>query len=182
MTFGPGRASSQSSRVTEQAGRIGALSGRPTFLRANAYAELRELAELLGAPVSTSLEGKSCFDETHPLAIGSGGAAIPGQLRHFLHNADLIFGIGCSFSETAFGVSMPSHVPIIHSTLDPVDFNKGVRCEMVPAVDQSLIHPRREARTTAWVLSRAPSFWNRVFSRPLMVFSDRSSDQAICLF
>ena len=105
---------------------------------ANAYAELRELAELLGAPVSTSLEGKSCFDETHPLAIGSGGAAIPGQLRHFLNNADLIFGIGCSFSETAFGVSMPGHVPIIHSTLDPADFNKGVRCEMALAGDAQL--------------------------------------------
>lgn len=105
---------------------------------ANAYDELLELAELLGAPVSTSLEGKSCFDETHPLALGSGGAAIPGQLRHFLNNADLIFGVGCSFSETAFGVSMPGHVPIIHSTLDPADFNKGVRCEMALAGDAQL--------------------------------------------
>ncbi len=94
-----------------------------------AYAELRALAELLAAPVSTSLEGKSAFDETHPLALGSGGAAIPGQLRHFLDNADLIFGIGCSFSETAFGVAMPGNVPIIHSTLDPADLNKGVICE-----------------------------------------------------
>ncbi len=106
---------------------------------ANAYDELRILAELLAAPVSTSLEGKSCFDETHPLALGSGGAAIPGQLRHFLNNADLIFGIGCSFSETAFGVSMPGHVPIIHSTLDPADFNKGVPCELALAGDAKLI-------------------------------------------
>ncbi len=105
---------------------------------ANAYDELLELAELLGAPVSTSLEGKSCFDETHPLALGSGGAAIPGQLRHFLNNADLIFGVGCSFSETAFGVSMSGNVPIIHSTLDPADFNKGVRCEMALAGDAQL--------------------------------------------
>ncbi|WP_374527101.1 thiamine pyrophosphate-requiring protein [Novosphingobium sp.] len=105
---------------------------------ANAYAELRELAELLAAPVSTSLEGKSTFDETHPLALGSGGAAIPGQLRHFLDNADLIFGIGCSFSETAFGVSMPGHVPVIHATLDPADFNKGVPCELALAGDAKL--------------------------------------------
>ena len=34
---------------------------------ANAYAELQELAELLGAPVSTSLPGKSTFNERHPL-------------------------------------------------------------------------------------------------------------------
>lgn len=95
---------------------------------ANAYAELRELAELLAAPVSTSLEGKSCFDETHELSLGSGGAAIPGQLRHFLDNADLIFGIGCSLSETSFGVRMPANKKLIHATLDPADLNKAVPC------------------------------------------------------
>lgn len=95
---------------------------------AEAYAELRTLAELLAAPVSTTLEGKSAFDETHPLSLGSGGAAIPGQLRHFLDRADLIFGIGCSFSQTAFGVSMPEGAAIVHATLDPADLNKGVPC------------------------------------------------------
>ncbi|WDF75040.1 thiamine pyrophosphate-requiring protein [Novosphingobium sp. KACC 22771] len=105
---------------------------------ANAYTELRELAELLAAPVSTSLEGKSAFDETHPLALGSGGAAIPGQLRHFLDSADLIFGIGCSFAQTAFGVAMPGHVPIIHATLDPADINKGVPCEAALIGDAQL--------------------------------------------
>lgn len=95
---------------------------------AEAYAELRTLAEMLAAPVSTTLEGKSAFDETHPLALGSGGAAIPGQLRHFLDRADLIFGIGCSFSQTAFGVSMPEGARIVHATLDPADLNKGVPC------------------------------------------------------
>lgn len=95
---------------------------------ANAYAELKELAELLAAPVSTSLEGKSCFDETHDLSLGSGGAAIPGQLRHFLDQADVILAIGCSLSETSFGVSMPAGKQLIHATLDPADFNKSVPC------------------------------------------------------
>ena len=48
---------------------------------AEAYAELKELAELLAIPVCTSLEGKSCFDETHPLALGSGGRAYPKAVR-----------------------------------------------------------------------------------------------------
>ena len=95
---------------------------------AEAYDELRQLAELLAAPVSTSLEGKSCFDETHRLALGSGGAAIPKTVRHFLDSADLILGIGCSFSQTAFGVAMPEGKAIIHATLDPADLNKGVTC------------------------------------------------------
>ncbi len=90
-----------------------------------AYAELRELAELLAIPVCTSLPGKSSFDETHPLALGSGGAAYPRTVPHFLSRADLIFGIGCSFSETAFGVAMPQGKTIIHATLDPLDLNKA---------------------------------------------------------
>ena len=91
----------------------------------DASAELKALAELLAAPVCTSLEGKSAFDETHPLALGSGGAAIPKTVRHFLNGSDLIFGIGCSFSYTGFGVAMPAGKTILHATLDPADLNKN---------------------------------------------------------
>ena len=44
--------------------------------------ELRALAEHLAIPVMTSLPGKSCFDETHPLALGSGGNGINGGRIH----------------------------------------------------------------------------------------------------
>jgi acetolactate synthase-1/2/3 large subunit len=93
---------------------------------AEAYDELKELAELLGSPVSTSLEGKSAFNERHALSIGSGGAAIPGQLRHFLDNADVILAVGASLTETNFGVRMPTGKTVIHATLDPMDVNKTV--------------------------------------------------------
>ena len=93
---------------------------------ARAWPALRTLAELLGAPVTTSLGGKSSFPENHPLALGSGGLAIPRPVRHFLDHADLILGIGCSFTETNFGVAMPKGTPIIHATLDPDHLNKDV--------------------------------------------------------
>jgi acetolactate synthase-1/2/3 large subunit len=105
---------------------------------AEAYDELKALAELLAAPVSTSLEGKSAFDETHPLALGSGGAAIPKPVRHFLDNADVILGIGCSFSDTAFGVKMPTGKTVIHATLDPADLNKNVVCAQALIGDAKL--------------------------------------------
>ena len=105
---------------------------------ADAYAELKELAELLAIPVCTSLEGKSTFDETHPLALGSGGAAIPKTVRHFLDNSDVIFGVGCSFTETSFGVAMPTGKTVVHSTLDPADFNKTVICQYALAGDAQL--------------------------------------------
>src|SRR3979411_321678 len=94
---------------------------------AEAYGELRELAEFLAIPVCTSLEGKSCFNETHPLALGSGGRAYPKAVRSFLDRSDLILGIGCSFTETNFGISMPAGKTIIHATLDPAHLNKDVR-------------------------------------------------------
>jgi acetolactate synthase I/II/III large subunit len=96
---------------------------------AEAYAELKELAELLAIPVCTSLQGKSCFDESHPLALGSGGRAYPKAVRHFLDNCDVLFGVGCSFTETNFGISMPKGKTVIHTTLDPNHLNKDVRAQ-----------------------------------------------------
>jgi thiamine pyrophosphate-dependent acetolactate synthase large subunit-like protein len=105
---------------------------------AEAYAELKELAELLGAPVCTSLEGKSAFDETHPLALGAGGAAMPKTVRHFLDNADVIFGAGCSFSESSFAIKMPKGKTFVHATSDPNDLNKSVRSQVGLAGDAQL--------------------------------------------
>ena len=97
---------------------------------AKAWSGLRELAEKLAIPVCTSLGGKSAFPEDHPLSLGSGGVSMPKPVRTFLDQADLILGIGCSFTETAFGVSMPEGKTVIHATLDPSDLNKDVRSKV----------------------------------------------------
>ena len=93
---------------------------------AQAWDRLRVLAELLEAPVVTSLSGKSAFPETHPLSAGSGGRSIPKTVFHFVQNADLVFGIGCSFTTSNFAVPMPKGKTIVHATLDPTDLNKNV--------------------------------------------------------
>jgi acetolactate synthase-1/2/3 large subunit len=105
---------------------------------AKAWASLRELAELLEAPVTTSLQGKSAFPENHPLSLGSGGRSISKPLHHFLHAADLILGIGCSFATTNYGVAMPKGTRIVHATLDPTDVNKDVRAELALIGDAAL--------------------------------------------
>lgn len=106
---------------------------------AQAWPQLRTLAELLAAPVTTSLQGKSAFPEDHPLSLGSGGRAIPKAVHDFLHDADLIFGIGCSFTSTNFGVAMPKGKAIIHATLDPMDLNKDVASEIGITGDAGLV-------------------------------------------
>lgn len=106
---------------------------------AKAWPQLKELAELLAAAVTSSLGGKSSFPEDHPLALGSGGLAIPKPVRHFLDNADVILGIGCSFTETNFGVKMPKGPKIIHSTLEPDHLDKDVRCDIGLLGDAGLV-------------------------------------------
>jgi acetolactate synthase-1/2/3 large subunit len=91
-----------------------------------AWEALRKLAELLEAPVTTSLQGKSAFPEHHPLALGSGGRAIPKTVHHFLAHADVIFGVGCSFSVSSYAVSMPRGKVMIQATLDPADLSKDL--------------------------------------------------------
>src|ERR1043166_3804474 len=105
---------------------------------AEAWGELKQLAELLAIPVTTSLQGKSAFDETHALSLGSGGLAIPAPVNHFLKESDLILGIGCSFTQTNFGVMMPPGKTIIHATLDPTDVNKDTPSTLAVLGDAKL--------------------------------------------
>ncbi len=103
-----------------------------------AWPQLKALAELLEAPVMTTLGGKSSFPESHPLSLGSGGIGIGGHLWHTLQNADLIFGIGCSFTRTSFGTAMPKGKKIAHATLDPYAINKDVPVDLAAVGDAGL--------------------------------------------
>jgi acetolactate synthase-1/2/3 large subunit len=92
-----------------------------------AWPELKQLAELLEIPVTTSLEGKSAFPEDHPLSLGSGGVAMPGSVHRHVQDADVVFGIGASFTATGFGIRFPTaNKAFIHNTVDPTDINKNI--------------------------------------------------------
>ena len=94
-------------------------------LYADASAELVELAELLQAPVTTPLEGKSAFPETHPLALGTAAGVLPLPAREFLKKADVIFAIGASLTKQSIvAAPIPPGKTIIHATNDERDINK----------------------------------------------------------
>jgi thiamine pyrophosphate-dependent acetolactate synthase large subunit-like protein len=105
---------------------------------ARAWKQLRQLAELLAAPVTTTLAGKSSFPENHPLSLGSGGASFPKQAYQFIENAELIFGAGVSFTATPFGLTMPKGKRYIHATWDAAEINKNVPTELALVGDLDL--------------------------------------------
>src|SRR5206468_1199781 len=141
---------------------------------ARAWDALRELAELLEAPVTSSLEGKSAFPENHPLSLGSGSRAVPKPVRHFLDQADVVFGIGCSFATTNYGVRLPRNGPkYIQATLDPADLNRELPIEnaLLGAADLTLRalmaelrdrlkgQSRGRANATSSEITRIPEEW-----------------------
>ena len=93
-------------------------------LWAEASAELVEFAELANVPVMTTNIGKSAFPENHPLALGTGASTMTKAVRHFLDRADLVFGIGCSFTTNLASIGIPSGKTLVQCTVDERDLNK----------------------------------------------------------
>jgi thiamine pyrophosphate-dependent acetolactate synthase large subunit-like protein len=109
-------------------------------LYAEATAELVQLAELLQAPVMTTVDGKSAFPEDHALALGSGGNTFTGHGRNYLYTkADLIFGIGTGLNRHPLTTPpLPKGVPVIHATNDTRDLHKQHRTEIALLGDARL--------------------------------------------
>ena len=94
-------------------------------LYAEASDELVELAELLQAPVTTPLEGKSAFPEHHPLSLGTGAGVMPRPVQTFLQKADVVFAVGASLTKHSIvAAPIPPGKTIIHATNDERDLNK----------------------------------------------------------
>lgn len=84
-------------------------------------AEIAEIAERLGAPVSTTLQGLSAFPGGHPLHTGMGfsPAAVPAATKAF-EGCDCLLAVGTRFAEIptgSFGCKVPEN--LIHIDIDP---------------------------------------------------------------
>ena len=91
---------------------------------AQATAELVSLAEHLQIPVMTTNTGKSAFPEHHPLALGASTGSAPKGVFHFLKKADLVIGIGASFTINPWTPKIPPGKKLVHVTNDPADMHK----------------------------------------------------------
>jgi acetolactate synthase-1/2/3 large subunit len=89
---------------------------------AGASAELKAFAELVNAPVITTLKAKGAFPEDHPLFVGVRG----DQVNHYLDKCDLVFAVGSSLSPGRFSHAIPNATSktIVHCTIDELHVNK----------------------------------------------------------
>ena len=107
-------------------------------LAANASGALRELAELLDIPVFTTMEGKSAFDERHPLALGAGSRATTGAAHAWIVECDVILALGASLTHNGYTQIVPEGKTVIHNTNALEDVNKDTACAIALVGDARL--------------------------------------------
>lgn len=101
----------------------------------NAFQELFGLAELLMAPVATTLMGKGCFPENHTLSLGNIGMHGTRAANQLISEADVLLAVGTRFSDRATG-RLDTFCPdakIIQIDIDTAEIGKNVDVD-VPIV------------------------------------------------
>jgi acetolactate synthase I/II/III large subunit len=104
-------------------------------IKADASSELKELAELTGAPVVTTLMARGAFPDSHPQHLGMPGMHGTVAAVGALQKADLIVALGARFDDRVTG-KLDSFAPdalIVHADIDPAEISKNRRAD-VPIV------------------------------------------------
>jgi acetolactate synthase-1/2/3 large subunit len=119
--------------VDEAAALLGAARAPGLFVgwgAVDVVAQTKEIAELLGAPVSTTLQGLSAFPGDHPLHAGMGfsRAAVPAAENAF-KGCDALLAVGTRFGEIPTG----SFGCVVPEALVHIDINKEVFSRNFPA-------------------------------------------------
>jgi acetolactate synthase-1/2/3 large subunit len=104
-------------------------------IRAGADKELLKLAELIGAPVTTTLMARGAFPDSHDQHLGMPGmhGTVPAVTA--LQKADLLITLGARFDDRVTGdvKSFAPNAKVIHVDIDPAEIGK-IRFADVPIV------------------------------------------------
>ena len=94
---------------------------------ANASLQFKAIAELLVAPVITTLQGKGTFPEDHPLSVGPIGMHGRAEANKLVGECDVLLAVGVRFSDRSTGnfSEFAPDAKIIHIDADPTEFNKN---------------------------------------------------------
>ena len=120
-----------------------AQSAKPVFyvgggvIKANAAKELRQLVEVLGAPVVTTLMARGAFPDSHPLHMGMPGMHGTVAAVTALQKADLLITLGARFDDRVTGKlsTFAVNAKIIHADIDPAEIGKNRHADVAVVGD-----------------------------------------------
>ncbi len=109
---------------------------------------LVQVAEMLQAPVATSMSGKGTFPENHPLSVGWGyGPQGTRAAERTFRHVDVVLAIGVKYSEVSTGFySIPQSRHLIHVDANPRNLGRIMRTEVCVNADSGLFLSQLLAR------------------------------------
>ena len=116
------------------------LAGGGTIL-AGAGEEVKKLAELVKAPVATTLMGKGIVDEKDDISIGMLGMHGKQVANQNVNKTDCLLAIGCRFSDRTTG-KLEEFLPeakVIHIDIDPAEIGKNVAVDLPIVGDAKIV-------------------------------------------
>ncbi|MFC7402704.1 acetolactate synthase large subunit [Citricoccus sp. GCM10030269] len=138
--------------------------------RGHASIELKELAELTGAPVVTTLTARGVFPDSHQQHVGMPGMHGSVSAVSALQMSDLLITLGARFDDRVTG-QLSSFAPkakVIHADIDPAEISKN-RAADVPIVGsvKEIIPELTEAVRESFSQSGTPDLaeWWTVLNR-----------------
>ncbi|GAA4619572.1 acetolactate synthase large subunit [Saccharopolyspora hordei] len=104
-------------------------------IKAEAHAELRELAERTGIPVVTTLMARGAFPDSHPQHLGMPGMHGTVAAVTAMQRADLLIALGARFDDRVTGQlsSFAPEAKVVHADIDPAEISKNRHAD-VPIV------------------------------------------------
>jgi acetolactate synthase-1/2/3 large subunit len=144
----PKRLSADAASVTAAATAL-ALAQRPVIIAGNgvriaqAYGELKTLAEMIAAPVATTASGKGTFAETHALALGVCGNFGQETANAVIGEADLVLAVGTRLgpADTANENPVmidPARQTLIQIEIEPKNASWSFPCDVTVVGDAAL--------------------------------------------
>ncbi|MCW4026276.1 MAG: biosynthetic-type acetolactate synthase large subunit, partial [Candidatus Bathyarchaeota archaeon] len=127
-----------------------------------ACAQLLALAELLLAPVATTLMGKGCIPENHPLSLGMLGMHGTIASNKLVPEADVLLAVGMRFSDRTTG-DLDEFCPdgkVIHIDIDSSEIGKNIRPDVpmvagakkaLQAIYDRLVQSFKKKERSVWV-------------------------------
>ncbi|ADZ08345.1 acetolactate synthase, large subunit, biosynthetic type [Methanobacterium lacus] len=105
------------------------------IILSGATEELLQFANIINAPVSTSLMGKGSFPEDNSLSLGMLGMHGRKVSNFIVDECDCLIAIGCRFSDRTTGLlsGFAKNAKILHIDVDPAEIGKNVDVD-VPIV------------------------------------------------
>jgi acetolactate synthase-1/2/3 large subunit len=128
-------------RMIKEAARLIVAAERPVIyagggiLKARAAEALRELAELTGIPVVTTLMARGAIPDDHPLCLGMPGMHGNYSAITAIQESDLLIALGARFDDRVTGrvKDFAAGAKVIHVDVDPAELGK-IRKPDVPIV------------------------------------------------